>query len=301
MDRLPKISISLVVLCIVLSASSYSELIDDEGSNSSEDHPRKAFPYGDWVMLVLGCELPGERPMMTAPSVLYPSITNTSAAKTYAMDFFPEFDGVSFENDLYLGCYAALMGDRLLWVYPSGAIIFSMNHPSNVSVRADEFTLSSAASVFESFVNGHGGLASYKMSDHFRVAVIGGDDSPTGEIEGWNLEYRKTYSGYPVYGADRITGSVDAPGSVVSLMYRYDLRLDGPVQTLQVISAKTAWDSIPDGAVQVKREVTIDSIELCYYCPSYREAIPALYPAWRFSSGSFEMYVNAFNGTLYDV
>ncbi len=300
MDRNRMISVCLLVLCIVLSASSYSELVDDKGENCSEYLPGKAYPCGNWVMLVLGCDLPEERPVMSAASILYPSVTNTSSAKSYALGFFPEFGESTFEYDVDLGCYASIMEDQLLWVYPGGTVIYSRNHNAGF-VQANEFTLAAAISAFESFADGHGGLSSYKLTEDFQVTSYGENDEPTGEIEGYTLEYRTTYSGYPVYGADRIMGSVDAPDSVVSLLYRCNYRLDGPVQTLQVRSAESAWDSIPDGGVHSERQITIDRVELCYYCPSYREIAPALYPAWRFSSGTFELYVNAFNGTVYDV
>ena len=271
----------LVVACIVIGVGVYILVQFDNYSVDGR--------------LNLRCELPTDRPMMSAPSINYSNISNGSEARSYAIQYFPQFADVDFQGEgskTYLG----IVGDEFLEVRSSGSIHYSiMNFEDNI-VSIKDFPLETGSAISLSFINAHGGLGQYE--EYHRSSIkVSGSDTPSGSIAGHNFDYHKQFNGYTIFGDDGLRTMVIAESQAVVSYYRGNYSLSEPNLTQQVISAETAWDVVVENYTHFHdNDIDISSVDLCYYITAYEENITVMYPWWRFSGPELDFYVNAFTG-----
>jgi hypothetical protein len=295
MNRLYQFGTAAIVVVLVLGISACSQKYmntDDKSKNNSND---TAIFRG--CILNLQCTLPTERPSMSAMTISYPEISNSSNAKSYAVQLFPEFNDSVFELDSP-GDYFAMHEDTMIDVYQTGTIIYIKNLERDV-VDIDDYPIETAMSDSNDFIDDHGGLLSYELDYYSTIEIIGENYQPTGEIQGYNIIYRTDLNGYSVEGADRIQTTVYATGPTVGLYYRCILQLGSPQEPIQVISAQSAWNAIDNESFRSDVIINITDVGLCYFINNNMDLVPIIYPAWRFSGDDRDLFVNAFTGEFY--
>ena len=245
--------------------------------------------------LILRCELPTERPMMSAPSINYSNISNGSEAKSYAIQYFPQFAEYDFQGE-DLEIYVGVVGNEWIEVLSSGAISYNNMSFEDDIVSIKDFPLETGSAISLSFINAHGGLGPYEEYRRSSIEVSGGD-TPSGSIKGHNFDYHKQFNGYTIFGDDGLRTMVIAESQEVVSYYRGNYSLSEPNLTQQVISAETAWDVVVENYTHFHdNDIDITSVDLCYYISHDDENVTVMYPWWRFSGPHIDLYVNAFTG-----
>ncbi len=251
--------------------------------------------YSEGGKLVLRCELPTDRPMMSAPSINYSYISNGSEAKSYTIQFFPQFAEYDFQGE-DLEIYVGVVGEEFIEVLSSGAIYYSIRTFDDDIVSIKDFPLEAGSAISISFINDHGGLGQYEEYHRSSIEVSGGD-LPSGSIKGHQFEYHKQFNGYTIFGDDGLRTMVIAESQAVVSYYRGNYSLSEQNLTQQVIPAETAWDVVVENYTHFHGDdIDITSVDLCYYISHDDKNVTVIYPWWRFSGRHIELYVNAFTG-----
>ena len=279
MDRIHSQVIILVVVSILVAVGIYIYIQIESHSVGGR--------------LILRCELPTERPIMSAPNVSCPTISNCSEAKSYATQYFTQFNDADFEK-LDDATFIGRNGTEIIFVHPSGTIGYSKD-VDDTTFWTGDFTLASARNISNNFIEDHGGLGSYQEYRNGSITIVDEDDKPTGYIKGYTFFYHKQYNGYTIFGADALRTVVGWEGPVVTFYYRGNYSLGNPVQTQQVISAEKAWDVVVGNYTHI-HNIDIVIVDLCYHIPDFDQIITVMYPAWRFSGPEIDFYVDAFTG-----
>ena len=251
--------------------------------------------YSEDGKFILRCELPTDRPIMSAPSINYSYISNGSEAKSYAIQYFPQFAEYDFQGE-GLEIYTGWAWNEGIEVLSSGAIWYHNMSFEDDIVSIKDFPLETGSAISLSFINAHGGLGQYEEYHRSSIEVSGGD-TPSGSITGYNFEYHKQFNGYTIFGDDGLRTTVIAESQEVVFYYRGNYSLSEPNLTQQVISAETAWDVVVENYTHFHDDdIDITSVDLCYYISHDDENVTVIYPWWRFSGRHIELYVNAFTG-----
>jgi hypothetical protein len=240
---------------------------------------------------ILRCELPTDRPIMSAPAVNSSNISSSSEARSYAIQYFPQFADVDFREE-DSRTYMGIIGDEMIIIHSNGVIKYSHMRDDNI-VSINDFPLETGSAISLSFINDHGGLGQYEEYHRSSIEVSGG--VPSGSIKGHNYVYHKQFNGYTIFGADALRTTVIAEGHAVLSYYRGDFSFDEPHLTQQTISAETAWVVVVGNYTHMG-DIDITSVDLCYYISYFEENITVMYPWWRFSGPEIDFYVNAFTG-----
>ncbi len=244
--------------------------------------------------ITLDCTLPTEQPDMSSVSVIDENINTCPEAKSFAINYFPQFSSVEFEQ-ISDGEFVGFYREEYLQVFSSGAFIY-YNETHDSIVDEGEFPLSSARYLTEEFINNHGGIGSYLEYEYDTIALLDEEGEETGQIMGYYYEYHNKYMDYTIFGADAIKGYIIAEGGIVIYNYRCNFNLGNPINTNQVISAEDAWNSVTYDGIKGDSDISITNIDLCYYEREHQNSTSVIFPAWRFSGPTLEFYINAFSG-----
>lgn len=292
-----------IVLCIIgfvmiLSAIIYLAVYINDKYTDDKNQSQTIIAGGD---LVLKCELPTERPSLSSIAVNCPSITTSSEAKNYAIQYFSQFSDIEFEQ-LDSVTYEGLKNDERVYVFSSGVLYYTKQLDTTF-VDIETFPIETASSIAVDFIEDHGGMGQFSEYSRRSIAVLDEDGNPTDEITGHRFQYHRQYNGYDILGADRLDITVDPIGPSIFIYYLGCFPLGSPQTMQQVISASTAWATLLQEA-EIKGDlpdVNITSVELCYYINNEQEPTSLMYPVWQFETEhGISFYVNAFTGEYYE-
>ncbi len=288
MIKKKQILVASIVLLFTISAS---VLIYRE----QPDESNKQFTPFAGGNLTLSCELPSERPYLPVLSITCPNIVDNISAKTYAIQFYSQFNSVDFEEIDSL-TYCADMDNGTIFIQKSGVIRYTIKTDAQ-SMNIENFSLTDARSFSLNHIANHGGIGQFSEYRNMSMSIKDQNGNLTGETMGYLFVYYRSYGGYPILGAD-LRRTVVFPGGNVSY-YQGNYLIGEPLYTQQIISSATAWSTLitSSSILDPLPSFNISVIDICY-CINERDApISAMYPAWRFTSESgIELFVNAITG-----
>ena len=240
---------------------------------------------------------------MDAPTIIFPEFNNTTDARIYASKHFPQFSDVEFtkDDDDAFGrsaTYHGEIGDKLLRVKGDGDVEYMHMDVPWTEVEEEDFPRDVARACSTAFLEDHGGIGPYEEANVYESGSYGthGFDA----IAAHTFVYHKRYDGYLIRGFDDIMTTVTPIGPMVAGCVWRERQYGIVNETRQVIPAEVAWWSARNATHNdIREDMHIDHVELCYYYERSYAMPTVLYPAWRFS-GDVEIFVNAFTGDVMD-
>jgi hypothetical protein len=242
--------------------------------------------------LILQCELPTGRPTMSEFAINFLNISNSSEARSFAAQYFPQFSNVTFE-EVESGVFEADLNDETITIHSHGGITYNRHLYWHGAVSTEEFLIEVALSSSNSFIERHGGLRDYIEISLGSASGSYPDNPPSSNVSSYNFVYLQRYNGYTIYDGYAIHTEIHPENYTLCYYSRNVYDIGDSIETSHVMSAETAWNMLVE-AFDDTEDYNITDVELCYEMnigTVDEDVITLIYPAWRFSGPDFDASV----------